>query len=218
MAHLPMIFIESLESKVMTYQELGLSSKVLKDVALATPAIYYFKINGIEYNFETLASINYLQLLSYLTSAISKPLEFDVKLIGGDIRIFKFTTTTIAITAGSTGVDLLGASGLNTSVDTAVANVHWVEHTVPAKRCILSQAHVNFPIAYTGDLIWEVFKQSGSDFNMRFSTTIASVPYYVKDIDLILGSQDRVRYYTESACVCGTLKVYFELVYQRSNF
>jgi hypothetical protein len=119
------------------YQELGLTGLTgASETGLTPMSEYFFKLNlngaGIvEYYITTsTAVVTYTQLITLLNSARK---ESDDSLIsgatfsltGGDVRCTSdsvLDTASVSLTAGTTGTDLFGASGLNCTPDTAVGS------------------------------------------------------------------------------------------------
>jgi hypothetical protein len=120
------------------YQELGLTGIVgATETGLVPLKEYFFKIalNGgaaAEYYITaSTAAVTYTQLISLLNSAILETDDVTVisgvtfSLTGGDVRATSnslLDTAAVALTAGTSGVDLFGAGGLNCTPDTAVGS------------------------------------------------------------------------------------------------
>jgi hypothetical protein len=120
------------------YQELGLTGITgATETGLVPQKEYFFKIalDGgaiTEYYITaTTAAVTYTQLLSLLNSAILETDDVTVisgvtfTLESGDVRATSTSTldtAAVSLTAGTSGTDLFGASGLNCTPDTAVGS------------------------------------------------------------------------------------------------
>jgi hypothetical protein len=120
------------------YQELGLTGITGATETGLTPQNEYFftiALNGgvaTEYYITaTTAAVTYTQLISLLNSAILESDDVTVisgvtfSLTGGNVRATSnslLDTAAVALTAGTSGTDLFGASGLNCTPDVAVGS------------------------------------------------------------------------------------------------
>lgn len=119
------------------YQELGLTGLTgATETGLTPMSEYFFKVNlngagVVEYYITTsTAVVTYTQLISLLNSSRKESDDslmsgMTFSLTGGDVRCTSnstLDTASIALSAGTTGTDLFGASGLNCTPDTAVGS------------------------------------------------------------------------------------------------
>lgn len=203
------IFIDCRPSVVASYQEFGLSNKAPSSDDALVAGVYYFKVNGSEYLFTAVAGDTYVELVDHLNDSVysvkvadgSRP-AITFALVDGDIRCVYEGAATIALTAGTTGTNLFGVGGLSTVVDGAVNAVMFCLLKIETSRATIEQIRINFPIIYTGDITWDLLKVTGVNYNGRFKVTMSSgaSSYYLKDVGLICGKDDFIRFMTSAAC------------------
>lgn len=113
------------------YQELGLSTTLTTASGLAASTQYYFKLNvdggGVtEYDFTTSTDVTIGGVIDLINTALSE-VAASLSLVDGDLRFTSTDTigssSTMAVTAGTTGTDLLATLTGFTSVDSAVDGV-----------------------------------------------------------------------------------------------
>lgn len=110
-----------------SYQEFGLTGKSGGDATgLSGTTQYYWKVDGVEYNITTAADMTFTAVIALMEAAMGS--GYVVSLTGGDIRITSVYKT-IAITAGTTGTDLL-VSITGTSIETAVSSTTYTTISV----------------------------------------------------------------------------------------
>ena len=111
------------------YQECGLSSKTLTTATgLNTTTQYYFKVNVdgagvVEENFTTGADVTYAAVIILINATIAAGAKAELNGLG-DLRFTSDLTgasSTIALSAGTTGTDLFATLTGFTAFDTAVA-------------------------------------------------------------------------------------------------
>jgi hypothetical protein len=114
------------------YQEFGLSSLTSSTLSgLAATTQYYFKVNldgagATEYNITTTTDVTIGALITKINTALTAT-GARISLVGGDLRITSTLTigagSTIAVTAGTTGTDLLATLTGFTAMETAIDGV-----------------------------------------------------------------------------------------------
>lgn len=112
------------------YQEFGLTGKLSTTASgLAASTQYYFKINldtgGVtEYSITTATDVTIGAIITLINTALAA-VDCSISLVDGDLRITSTNSigsgSTIAVTAGTTGTDLLGTLTDFTSMESAVA-------------------------------------------------------------------------------------------------
>jgi len=110
------------------YQECGLTGKTLTTATgLATTTQYYFKANidgggVVEEDFTTGADVTYAAVITLINATLAASAKFE--LVNGDLRCTSDaagTSSTVALSAGTTGADLFATLTDFTALQTAVA-------------------------------------------------------------------------------------------------
>jgi hypothetical protein len=189
-------------SKVASYEEAGLAAKVPSSPTGLTPeAAYQFKVNTVNYTVTMpTGTITYAVLVKTINAnATILAAKIRVILIAGDLR-FYIEAATITLAAG-TAADLFTALTAPLG-DTKVNAIMMVEYQITGKRACINAIAINFPISYTGVVIWELDKYTGIEYDQRFSSSAiaASTSYYIETLVTPCGSGDKVIIYTEAAC------------------
>lgn len=158
------------------YQELGLTGKDgATATGLSTTTQYYVKANVdgggvVEYDITTAGDVTWTAVLALLNTATSGVATWSIE--GGDIRLTSDTTgasSSVAITAGTTGTDLLATLTDFSSVDTAVAGAAAVTSTDPAPGGTGIQVSISEDD--TADTVASAI-QTAVDANANFGATV----------------------------------------------
>ena len=197
------LVVDCRDSKVASYQELGLTSKAPStNTGLTGGNAYQFKVNTVNYTV-TMPSgtVTYLDLIKAINAtAAIQAATIRAILVGGDVRFYIYSAT-ITIAAGDSA-DLLAA--LSSTPDSAVNAIMMIEFPISSKRAMINAISVNFPIFYNDDLIWELIRTvvgDGEEYNQRFSATVStSASYHKEDLITPCGGGDKVIVSTEAAC------------------
>lgn len=91
------------------YQELGLSV-LSTDIASLQNQLYYFKVNGTEFNITVTTTTTYQQLVDLINAISVFSTSYRASFINGDIRITQLNQGTISLTAGTTGPSLISST------------------------------------------------------------------------------------------------------------
>jgi hypothetical protein len=122
-------FSESVATASAGYQEFGLTGKTgATETGLADTTQYYFKVNvdggGVtEYDITTAGDTTFTGVIALMDTAVTAT-GATFSIVGGDLRCTSGTVgdeSAIAITAGTTGTELLATLTDFTAVETAVA-------------------------------------------------------------------------------------------------
>ena len=110
------------------YQECGLTGKILTTATgLSAATQYYFKVNidgagVIEENFTTATDVTYAAVIDLMNATLAAGAKFE--LVNGDLRCTSDSTGTsssVALSAGTTGTDVFGELTDFSAFQTAVA-------------------------------------------------------------------------------------------------
>lgn len=110
------------------YQECGLTDKTLTTATgLAATTTYYFKANidgagVVEEDFTTASDVTYAAVIDLMNATLAASAKFE--LVNGDLRCTSDSTgssSSVALSAGTTGTDAFGALTDFTAFQTAVA-------------------------------------------------------------------------------------------------
>jgi len=198
------LIVNCREAEVGAHQELNLSTKYPgTDTTLTGGDSHDIKVNGVNHTIILpTGTITYLVLIKTINSTASIiSARVRAVLVGGDVRFYIFAAT-IALTAGTTD-DLLTA--LSSTPSAAVQGIMLVEFPITGKRAIINALSVNFPAVYNDDLIWDLIRYVGDEYNQRFSATVSSATTYHKE-DLLTpcGNGDKILVSTEITISAAT--------------
>lgn len=187
-------------SKVASYEEAGLVAKAPSSATGLTGGnSYQFKVNTVNYTITMPTGVTYIDLLKIINNDATLTLaKIRAILVGGDLR-FYIEAATITLAAGDAD-DLF--TGLTAPLaDTKVNAIFMVEYYITGKRANINSISINFPISYTGDVIWEIDKYTGIEYNQRFSeSVVASTTYHNEALLTPCGNGDKIILYSEAAC------------------
>lgn len=194
------LIVNCRKTSVGSHQELDLTTKVPgTDTTLTGGNSYQIKVNAVNYTIVMPAgTVTYLDMIIAInTNADIMAARIRAVLVGGDVRFYIFAAT-IALTAG-TADDLLAA--LTSTPAAAVNGILLVEFPITGKRAVINALSVNFPVFYNDDLIWDLIRFKGDEYNQRFSAAVTtSVTYHKEDLATPCGSGDKIMVSTEVAC------------------
>lgn len=206
------IFISSKEpANLGSFQEVGLSAKVPSTATgLSATTQYYFKVDGVEYNITTGASVLYNDVIPLMNAQVRSAGKSFI-LEGGDLRCVNSNATTV-LAAGTTGADLFATLTGWASFDVAVNGILYAKVLIPGRRALFKQMRVNLPISFTGDIEWTLQKATGDRYDQKFTDALSGVTsYYNGSVDLYCGSGDSIIITTSAAC--GGCPSYLELTF-----
>jgi len=227
--HFPLMHEDVLETRVGAYQELGLSAKTLATAVGLSADTYSYKIDTVEYFVPIVGGEIYYEFINLLNASIGTLYGYPVSglvfsLVDGDVRLLKLsggtTATTLAIIGGTTGTDLLGASGLVTTPDSVVANIAYVKKSSPSGKAMLDQVRFRLHSTYNADFAVEVLKPAaiGWAYNFRATYAIASTTvHWETDMKIPCMYNDMVLIYTEATSFNVNISNFVELVFGRAQ-
>jgi hypothetical protein len=195
-------YFDSDPSVVGAFQEFGLATKTRETATGLTASSYSFKVNGTEYIITLPASTKFIDLLQAL-NAIVQATDPNIRftMVNGDVRCIQKKNGTLLLAAGVTGTNLFGVGGLSCTLDAAVPNIMYIEKHFSGKVGTLEQVAINFPIFYTGDILWEIVKNRSESYNLTFTATIAAAStYFTSALNTHIQLNDTIVFITQLAC------------------
>lgn len=189
-------------SVVASHEEAGLSAKAPSTTTTLTGGnSYQFKVNTVNYTITIPTDVSYLSLVKTINGdATLQAAKIRVVLVGGDLR-FYIESATITLAAG-TAADLFAALSAPLG-DTKVNAIMLIKFPITGKSSIINAISANFPIFYTGDIIWEIISAAGEEYNQQFSAAIVALSAYHKEDLLTPCKQDDWIYVSTSAACAG---------------
>ncbi len=191
------LIVNCRQAEVGAHQELDLTTKYAgTDTGLTGGNAYQIKVNAVNYTITMPAgTVTYLAMIKAINSnADIIAARIRAVLVGGDVRFYIFAAT-IALTAG-TADDLLAA--LTSTPAAAVQGIMLIEFPITGKRAIINALSVNFPAVYNDDLVWDLIRYVGDEYNQRFSAAVSSsTTYHKEDLLTPCGYGDKILVSTE---------------------